>query len=277
MALVVETDAAIGVTRLSRWIFNCYLIHDGGDGTPAVVDAGLPGLVDDLEPVMAGLGLDIAAIGGVFATHGHSDHVSGAPALSARSRCAVHLPAGDRAYLAGEVPRTPGPASVARIWPTVLDQPFDASGATQAARGAKVAGYGSRAGMRWPAPPPVDFLAGGDRLPGASAWQVLAAAGHTDDSIAFWHEGTRTLLSGDAVLTVGGRAWMTPETVDGVAGRRAAERLRALDVDHLLPGHGRPVSGRGVTAQALGPEEWPAGAVGLAGRLGRRLIRPVHR
>ena len=277
MALVIETDASIGVTRLSRWIFNCYLIHDGGDGAPAVVDAGLPGLVDDLEPVMARLGLEVGAITGVFATHGHSDHVSGAPGLAARACCAVHLPARDRAYLDGEVPRTPGPASVARIWPSMLDQPFDASGAARAARGAKVAGYGSPAGMRWPASHPDSFLAHGDRLPGASGWQVLAAAGHTDDSVAFWHEGTKTLLSGDAVLTVGGRAWMTPETVDAVAGRLTAERLRALDVDHLLPGHGRPVTGEGVTAQALGPEEWPAGATGLAGRLGRRLVRTARR
>lgn len=277
MGLVIETDAAIGVTRLSRWIFNCYLIHDGGDGAPAVVDAGLPGLVDDLEPVMTRLGLGVGAVTGVFATHGHSDHVAGAPALSARACCAVHLPVRARAYLAGETPRTPGPTAVARIWPSMLDQPFDASGASQATRGARVAGYGSLAGMCWPAEGPVGFLADGDRLPGASAWEVLAAPGHTDDSIAFWHEETQTLLSGDAVLTVGGRAWMTPETVDGAASGVTAERLRALDVEHLLPGHGRPVSGHGVTARALGPEQWPAGAAGLAGGLGRRLVRPIHR
>ena len=263
MGLVVETHAAIGVTRLSRWIFNCYLVHDGGDGSPVVVDAGLPGLVDDLAPVLASLGLGVGDVGGVVATHGHSDHVAGAVALAARAGCPVHLPPRDRAYLHGEVPRTPGATSVARIWPSMLDQPFDVRGARQAAAGATVAGYGSGGRMRWPAPRAVDFLAVGEALPGAPAWLVLDAAGHTDDSVAFWHGATRTLLSGDAVLSVGGRAWMTPESVDGDASRRTAERLRSLDVDHLLPGHGRPVTGRGVTAQALGPDEGPGGAGGL--------------
>ncbi len=31
VGLVVETMEQIGITRVSRWIFNCYLIHDGLD------------------------------------------------------------------------------------------------------------------------------------------------------------------------------------------------------------------------------------------------------
>lgn len=240
-----------------------------------MVDAGLPGIGDDLVPVMPGLDLEVGRLAAIVATHGHSDHVGGAPALSVRADATVHLPAVTRDYLGGATPRTPRLAAVARIWPTVFDQPFDAKGAVDAARGTKVAGYGSAGGMRWPAERPVEFLADGDSLPGAPEWQVIATPGHTDDSVAFWHEGTRTLLSGDAVLSCRGRAWITPETVDDRAGAKTGERLRNLDVDHLLPGHGRPVHGERITAQAWGPSEGPKGPTaffaGLAGCLvGRR-------
>lgn len=91
MALVVETNDRIGITRLSRWIFNCYLIHDGGDGRAIVVDAGLPSVVDDLLALLPRVGLSAGAVAAVVATHGHSDHVGGAAQLARRLGCGVHL------------------------------------------------------------------------------------------------------------------------------------------------------------------------------------------
>jgi glyoxylase-like metal-dependent hydrolase (beta-lactamase superfamily II) len=80
VGLVVDTMAEIGVTRVSRWVFNCYVIH-AGEGGPVIVDAGLPCLADDLAPVLADLAIDPAAAVAIVATHGHSDHVGGALAL----------------------------------------------------------------------------------------------------------------------------------------------------------------------------------------------------
>jgi glyoxylase-like metal-dependent hydrolase (beta-lactamase superfamily II) len=180
----------------------------------------------------------------------------------------VHLPAAARGYLEGVSPRTPSLRAIARIWPTVFDQPFDSHGAVEAARGTKVAGYGTPGGMRWPEGGAVSFLTDGDPLPGAPDWEVVATPGHTDDSLAFWHAKTLTLMSGDAVLSVDGRAWITPETVDDSASADTAERLRHLDVAHLLPGHGRPVHGESLTANAWGPNDGPKGlralSVGMA-------------
>jgi len=78
-------------------------------------------------------------------------------------------------------------------------------------------------------------------VPGAAAWAVLAAPGHTDDSVVLWHDASRTLISGDAVISARGRAWITPETVDTEAATATAAHLQGLPVAHLLPGHGRPV------------------------------------
>ncbi len=236
MSLVVEEMPDLGITRLSRWIFNCYVLH-GGDGA-VVVDAGLPQVASDLAMVLDRLGGTLHA---VVATHGHSDHVAGAAELAARHRAPIWLPVNTLTYLDGAKPRTPTPSRVARIWPTLIDQPLDRVGVAGLLSGARVAGYGTAAGMRWTGPPPGGGLADGQPLPGAPNWMVLNASGHTDDSIALWNPTTRTLLSGDAVLTARGKAWHTPEIVDAVSAAATRKRLEELPVAHLLPGHGRPV------------------------------------
>jgi glyoxylase-like metal-dependent hydrolase (beta-lactamase superfamily II) len=236
VSLVVEAMNELGVTRLSRWVFNCYLIHNDGD--TVVVDAGLPSAAADLAPTLDRLGGRVAAI---VATHGHSDHVAGAAGLAAKYDAPIHLPAVTMSYLEGLRPRTPTVARIARIWPTLTDQPMDRLAAVGLLTGSRSAGYGTAAGMRWTGPSPASPLKDGEPLPGAPEWRILATPGHTDDSVSLWHPGSRTLLSGDAVLTARGRAWHTPETVDDVAARRTRERLEQLPVAHLLPGHGRAV------------------------------------
>ena len=77
MSLVVDEMPDLGVTRLSRWIFNCYVLRSR-DGA-VVVDAGLPRVAGDLAAVLDRLGGTLHA---VVATHGHSDHVAGAAELA---------------------------------------------------------------------------------------------------------------------------------------------------------------------------------------------------
>ena len=236
MSLVIDNMPDLGVTRLSRWVFNCYVLQSS-DGA-VVVDAGLPRVSRDLAAVLDRLGGTLHA---VVATHGHSDHVAGAVDLAARHRAPIWLPVTTLTYLDGARPRTPSPARMASIWPTFLDQPLDRIGAAGLLSGARVAGYGTPAGMRWTGPSPEGGLADGQPLPGAPEWRVLNANGHTDDSIALWNPTTRTLLSGDAVLTVRGKVWHTPEIVDASSAAATRRRLEQLPVAHLLPGHGRPV------------------------------------
>lgn len=206
MSLVIDARPDIGVTRVSRWIFNCYVLH--GEAGLIVVDAGLPNVVSDLAPVVRDLDRPVLA---VVATHGHTDHVAGASRVAERYDAPIHLPARTLAYIAGERPRTPSPVKMATIWRTLLDQPFDPAAATGLLRGAATTGYGARRSMPWPGLQPAGGLNSGDSLPGHPEWSVIAAPGHTDDSIAFWNAATGTLLTGDAAVSARGQARMTSE------------------------------------------------------------------
>ena len=251
MSVRVTELAEVGVTVLSRWIFNCYLVHDGGDGRALIVDPGLP------STTAAAIGL-IEAAGGpppvVVATHGHVDHVGGLPDLHAYG-AAVCLPSRVRDYLGGEIPRGPGLREIAEVRSILREQPPDLGSVLEIARTGRHTGVGGGT-ARFPNGAD-HWLKDGDEVPGAPAWQVIQVPGHTDDSMALWNQGTGVLLSGDAVLSRQGRAWFTPEVCDPESAALTEERLRMLPVGYLLPGHGRVVVGAGLMGRALAPRERP--------------------
>src|ERR1700739_2367426 len=119
MSLGIDDMPDLGVTRVSRWIFNCYVLRSREGAV--IVDAGLPRVASDLASVLDRLGGTVHA---VVATHGHSDHVAGAAKVAARHRAPIWLPVNTLSYLDGVRPRTPTPVEIVRIWPTLFDQPL---------------------------------------------------------------------------------------------------------------------------------------------------------
>lgn len=238
---VIATHDTPGVTSISRWLFNCYVIHDGGVGAPVVVDAGLPSNGRDAAAHIRDLyGTDTEAAC-IVSTHGHSDHVGGIHEVASAGGGPVLLPQRCADYLAGTAAPTPGPRELVKILPVMRDQPFDFGALREMFGAARVAGYGQQR-MRMPSPPD-GYLDDGDRLPGTAGWTVLHTPGHTEDSTCLYHAESATLFSGDTVLTEGGIAWFNPEITDGGASSRTEDRLREIPVEHLFPGHGRPLRG----------------------------------
>ncbi len=247
------------VHRASDWIFNCYIV-EAGDGV-AIVDAGLKSTAKAAAEIVQALGRDQGDVS-VSATHGHSDHVGGMPTLRSRLSASTHLPQRCERYLQGESPRRFGLRSMLGFVPMYAQQPFSASALRQFVGDSKKIGFGSDDAFRFPYAPDA-FLSDGDALPGAPDWRVLEVPGHSDDSLCFYHPESETLLSGDAVVTLDGRAWFNPEWVDAAASRESEERLRALPVRRLLPGHGLPISGN-VWGRAMSSTTPPPGRGVLA-------------
>lgn len=266
---MIEHLPEIGITIFSNWIFNCYLIHDGGEGRPLVIDVGLPSHVPAIEAELARLGSHHHALSCAVATHGHGDHVGGLLALRELVPLPVALPQGIADLLAGAPVRTPGLRDIAHILPVMADQPFSLAPYRELAPLGKQIGY-SQLGVFFPFVAD-EWLIEGDHLPMAPDWEVLVTPGHTDDSISFYNAKTRTLLSGDAVLAVDRRGWFNPEFVDAELSAKTEARLRTLDVEYLLPGHGRAVAGANVMGDALSFRERPpdAGVVRTVQRLFR--------
>jgi glyoxylase-like metal-dependent hydrolase (beta-lactamase superfamily II) len=73
---------------------------------------------------------------------------------------------------------------------------------------------------------------------GGAALVALQTPGHSPDHLAFWHEASRTLFTGD--LVVKNSSVMIHWSRGGDLGQYLAslERLRALDPKRILPAHG---------------------------------------
>lgn len=254
--VVIRDLPEIGVTVVSRWVFNCYVVHDRGDGRPLVVDLGLPSQLPVVREVLRDHGQDPDDLGAVIATHGHVDHVAGLTALRPDDRVDILLPRTVEGMLAGSrALRSPGPAAMSRILPVVAEQPRDWSALGEMRPLMGRIGYDHRR-IAFPRTPD-GWLDDGADLPGASDWTVVHAPGHTDDATCLHHAPTRTLISGDSVVSFGGRAWCNPEYVDAAHSASTAERLRSLPVEHLLPGHGLVVTGADVMGDAWSHDDRP--------------------
>ncbi len=257
----------------AAWIFNCYVIGDPDDSL-VVVDPGLPLVARQALALIEGeMGRRAGDVTAIMCTHGHPDHVGGVSTLTEAADAEVHLPALCREYLAGGRPRNFALLDATlRFMALYREQAFSRRALADFARVGRTTGFSSAAPTMTLDFTPAGFLDDGTDMPGAPGWRAIHAPGHTDDSTCLYHEESATLISGDAVVTQDGHAWFNPEYVDLDRSRETEERLRSLEVRHLLPGHGRPLVADDVWAGARSASDPPTGPSLLA-RCSRRLGR----
>ena len=203
---------------------NVWLIHGGTEF--AVIDAGIgpdaPLILDNIES----LALDPANLSAVLLTHAHCDHSGGAAWLRGVTGAGIGAGALTARALAQPEPQLIGglrPFEPFAVTPVVAD--------------------------RW--------LRDGDRIPvGDVTLTVIDTPGHVVDGVCYLAEigGQKFLFSGDTAIGNQPRREMGEGTVlEGMLGWldghwsaslssyiASLEKLEALDVDMLLPGHGVP-------------------------------------
>ena len=212
---------------------NAYLI---GEGDVTVLDTG-PLWRDSLEVVTAAVGKG-SAVRQVLVTHGHLDHHGQAAALRAAYGCAVMA--------------HPFDAFPVKEHTAALVDRFDRWSKAAAAGGAPTVLINALArryefleslGADLDAVHLIDE--GASIKAGDLTLEVIHVPGHTAGSLAFLDRRHRLLFSGDTVLS-----GITPNPFfEGVSDRasgpapflKSVERLAALPVDLVLPGHGPPV------------------------------------
>ncbi len=169
---VITELPEIGVTVISKWLYNCYVIHDGSGGQPFVVDLGLPSQIPFVAKVLSDRGSDLSELGAAVATHGHADHVGGLPTLRDQHGTAVHLPIAIAEMRAGtRALRPPGIREVLQILPVMASQPRDLVASKEVSGTSASIGWNGKE-VRLPFEPD-SWLSDGDHLPGLPDWQVL--------------------------------------------------------------------------------------------------------
>jgi glyoxylase-like metal-dependent hydrolase (beta-lactamase superfamily II) len=192
------------------WLSSNNILFTGREQT-ALVDSGYathaPQTLQLVSHLLQGRPLDL-----LLNTHTHSDHVGGNAALQQAYGCRTIIPAAD--------------APAVRDW--------DEDALSYRATGQQCPRFRFDATM-----------AAGDMLSlGDMEWQVLGAPGHDPHSLILYCPQERILISADA-LWENGFGVIFPE-LEGEPGfdetRATLERIAALDVRLVIPGHGAPFS-----------------------------------
>ena len=217
---------APSLNRIGSDLVAVYLVEDATGVT--IVDAGLPGQWDELEPELAAMGRSIQEVRGVILTHGDTDHIGFAERLRRERGVPVYVHELDATRARGEVKKEIS-------WGKVKVGPL-----------MRFLSYSARnGGLRiTPISEVVTFT---DRqildMPGAPV--VIHLPGHTPGSVALHFPSVDAVFVGDAmttghVLTGALGPQPAPFTLDTEQALASLDRLEALPAKWVLPGHGAP-------------------------------------
>jgi glyoxylase-like metal-dependent hydrolase (beta-lactamase superfamily II) len=216
--------------RIGNDIVAAYLV-DAPDGI-TVIDAGLPGHFRDLQAELKTMGRSLADIKGIVLTHGDSDHLGFAERLRRDHGVPVYVHAADADRAKGG------------------DKPKVAMGPMRIGATAGFFAYALRkGGMRTHYVSEVVEVKDGDVLPLPGAPVVIGMPGHSPGSIAVLVPSVRAVFVGDALTTrhvLTGHAGMQPApfTDEPALALGSLDRLKTVDADWVLPGHGTPWRGK---------------------------------
>ncbi len=186
---------------------NSYTLRSGEE--TYLIDTGFSRKAPKIVRAFEEAKLPLDRVGKVLLTHHHIDHMGGAAYLVASTRAALACHDEDAPFVDGRV-RPPMPLLM-------------------------------RLFMRVHPAPVAVRLKEGDRV---GPLVVLHVPGHTPGEVAFYDAAEKTLFSGDSVVEHEGHLSIPAAKYASNLEQavQSLERLRALDVEVLLPGHGVPVS-----------------------------------
>ena len=195
-----------GVGRIPGFV-NSYTFSEGEQ--TYLIDAGFSRNAGPIVHAFQVANVPLTRIQRLLLTHHHLDHRGGAAFLLAQSKAPISCHAEDAPFVDGRV-RAPGPLLMRLL-------------------------------VRTRPAPVASLLQDGDRV---GPLTVVHLPGHTPGEVAFHHPERRLLFSGDSVVEREGRLTLpAPRFAANLSQAvRSLDRLRALEVETLLPGHGVPVT-----------------------------------
>jgi glyoxylase-like metal-dependent hydrolase (beta-lactamase superfamily II) len=223
-----------GVTRIGVLFANVYALETP-DGGWVLLDTGLEGFSRRLRRSIEHCRGRGAGPKAILLTHGHHDHAGNARALAAFWGVPVYAHRLELPFLTGQSLYPPEDRSVggAPAW---------------LARIVSSVGYDLTGHVR--------PLPDGGEVPFLPDWHWLHTPGHSPGHIVLFRESDRTLLSGDAVVTMNLDSWLNQltrrrrfgrppasSTPDWETARQSVRALAELAPHTVAAGHGLPMSG----------------------------------
>jgi len=231
-------EIAEGVHWLPVSIANVYFVRSGSGWV--LIDTSIPNRGQAIRA--AAEELSDAPPAAILLTHGHMDHSGSAVELARVWKAPVYVDQAELEFLDGTKTYPPPDPSVggfmafmSRLFPLRklnlegVPQPFE----------------------------------DGQAIPGLADWESIATPGHSPGHVSFYRRSDRTLIVGDACVTMDLDSFWAivtkrqeisrppaPITCNWKAARRSVEALAALEPRVLACGHGIPMTGSD-TAQKL--------------------------
>ena len=225
---------------------NFYLLVDGNQAT--LIDTGCSKEWDKLIDGLDSLGLSVAAISGVAATHSHSDHFGQARRAQTEGVAVfVHEDEETRALGTYRGRYAVSPGELPKLNPWMLWHFFPVF----------------RAGvMSLDHVDAVLTFANGDRLDLPGGPIAIHTPGHTEGHTMYHVPDRGLLFTGDGLVTMdmlgprkGPQLIERRFNLDHSAATASLDRIEGLDASLILPGHGAPWNGAPPTpSRSLGAE-----------------------
>jgi glyoxylase-like metal-dependent hydrolase (beta-lactamase superfamily II) len=202
----VGESVAEGVGRIPGFV-NSYTYREGDE--VYLIDTGFARKAGPIVRAFQRASVPLDQVNKVLLTHHHVDHMGGAAYLLQNTHSPLSCHGDDAPFVDGRV-KAPMPLLM-RLFVRIHPAPVAAE------------------------------LKEGDQI---GSLTVLHVPGHTPGEVAFYHPTRKILFSGDSVVERKGRLTMPAPNYASNLNQavQSLARLRTLDVELLLPGHGVPVT-----------------------------------
>jgi glyoxylase-like metal-dependent hydrolase (beta-lactamase superfamily II) len=220
-----------GVHRLGSARVNFYLIEEGG--RVALVDAGLSGYWDQVEPALTALGRTLDDVDALVLTHAHSDHTGVAGLLHER-----------------DVPVYLHPADHELLRTAKEGMKREASPLPYLRRPAVWNFFGHMVRNGALRPPHIDdpvAIGDGEELDVPGNPRVIHTPGHRPGHCSLHFERHGALFVGDLLCTwnplsgrLGPQIMPRAFNISSQESLASLDRFEGLNADVVLPGHGEP-------------------------------------
>ncbi|WP_067619149.1 MBL fold metallo-hydrolase [Alicyclobacillus acidiphilus] len=193
-----------------------------------LVDTGIPGQREDIAAAMSQAGVSIDALTKVILTHQDIDHIGSLPEIlkSATKPVEVLAHAEDKPYIEGDKPSLKmTPERVAKMLESL---PEDARQKVQAMFGTPITAKVDRT------------IGDGEVLPYCGGISVIFTPGHTPGHVSLYHQPSKTLITGDALVAANGELLgPNPQaTPDMEMALRSLKKFTEYDISTVICYHG---------------------------------------